>query len=860
MQPNTLTDILIDSRDTNITHSPIPNIEELQEVFCKIILAGSKKLSKPMIITLRNSIKNYIIKKNKENINEIVLNIFSPIFKSLYSRLSRIGASASDLLINLRPLKIELEGNRICLIDYYININMNKLAEHLFNIDQRIRRNMVILLEKYQRKIIDEIPLSLLYRNLSRSDPSSLVRKEVIKRMILDESICKLCKEGNKNMDLIKHTPNSSLNCLIAAINDDNLSVRIAVINRLNEVSIKHLSKPRRLNLLKRCFTERNFNAKTQLINIIKLEYTYKEIIEDFCDVSIEYIEKLSTFTNINKIENDLFNDTIKVNQPDLIYSNTTKHLIDLLFEIFQEIEYILPETTNFNDLFLLRVYNEYLINNDQPLILPNSKNICKEVINICQFEGIEDSQDFLLKTLRTLELFKIAYFYNSYDPEAKNNLLKSVKQLLSHHCKIFFDKKCPNKLQLYSNFIYLLFIHAVSLLYKWDSGKILMQIIAKFISSSSYNTALLNLYKIILEINKNYELKNNEEIQKLSNAVYDEGVRPFLEKKIQNQKKIDFSSQIVIKEINYGIKSMQTPLIKKPNLIKETNELTISQINKKINYNLLLHCYFLYEPIDFTILPLIYKTDLYLMNKINLTEYKKYFEFEINNINLACKVLIKISCNSDELISNKSENMEFIYSLIHFLLDMYFNNEDNKNIIHVFWFEYSKISNFHLHILPIYTNYLENNKKIKNYTIKSLKALIDLMMLYSGVLNVLLFFMIYWNNNQSAFKETIERALVFLEEFKPNIENKNLLIHIDQLEEILPKNIIKNSYIDKLQSIEIILGVNDNLKIKILQIIATKLTRKIKDDSFSKLYFQISRMDDGHVSEKLTNLIRDLI
>ncbi|KAF7694677.1 hypothetical protein CDIK_2041 [Cucumispora dikerogammari] len=860
----TLTDILMDSRDTSIIYSPTPTIDELHEVLCRCVLVGSKKLTHSMVSTLRNSIVNFITNKLKYNASTLEKNrlivilreTLSPVLSSLSSRASKVGSSASDLLLILRPLKFNFEGNKICLIDLYAQTNLNKLAEHLFNIDQRVRKNMVALLDKFQNEVIDEIPLFLIYRNLSRSDPSPIVRKEVVKRLLLSESSC--CIE-NKVTE--KHIPNSSFNCLMVAVNDDNLSVRIAVMNRINEITLKHLSLPRRINLLKRCFTERGFDAKTQLINSIQLEYTIPEIVEDFCEVSIEYIEKLTTNHSSQKINKRNFDDSIRVILPDLIYSSTTKQLIELLYEIFPEMNYQLPTTTDFKDLFLLRVYNEYLQSNDRPQILPDPENMCKEVINICQVEGIEDSQDFILKTLRTLELFRIAHFYNSYDSEAKTNLLKSVRQLLAHHCQIFADKKCPNKLQLYSNFIYLLFTHAVSLLYKWDSSKIIMQVIAKFISTSSYNTALLNLYKVILEINKFYETSNNEEIQQLSSAVYNEGVRPFLEKKIQLQKKIDFTQKIVQKELFYGLKSMQkyikVPLAEVPISTELEIDETISNTNKKINYNLLLHNYFLYEPTDYTILPITYKTDLFLKGQLALSDYKKFFNFESQNIQCACKVLMKVALTG--LLPDKAENMDFIYALLHFILDKYFGaSEDGKNTIHVFLFEYLKISNYHLHILPIYTHFLETNKKIVSFNKKNMQTFLDFMMTYSGVLNTLLFYMTYWSYHESALKETIERSLVFLEKYE--LCNKNSHINIDKLETMLPEKTEKSSYIEKIEILEILLDAPDSLKIKILQILSTKLIRKIKDQGFSKLYFQISKLDDGHVSEKLTKLVTDYL
>ena len=953
-----LTEHLINTQETNIRHSPTPSIEELQEVLCKIILAGSNKLTSAMLGTLRNAIINCVNRVLKTNLNKLDLQetintILRPIVRSLTAKQTRITASSSDLLLLLKPLTMDHANKKVCIIEKYTKANLHRISEHLFNIDPRVRKNIIRLLEPFQTESVGDIEINLLFRNLSRTDPSASVRREAVKRMILSKTDCPKCldsKEENKNL---KHTENKSYNSLVSAVNNESLSVRTTAMSRLNEISIKHLSFLRRQTLLKRCFTERYFDAKTMLVSAVKSEYTYLEIVEDFCDVSIDFITRSdianntrnTLFNNVSDREGeDLFLEGIQVNLPELIYSNTTQHLTDLLFEIFQEREFELVKGSSFNELFLLRVFNEYLWKNEKELVLPDSFLICEEVLEICQLKSLTNTgsnknkenkeeeiaeEDFCLKTLRSLELFKIAHFYKSYDSEAKKNLIKSLRSLLAHHCNIFYMRKCPSKLRLYSNFVYLLFTHLVSLIYKWDSNYLIMKVVGKFISSSSYNMALLNLFRVVFEVyvfnkhslninsNKSGGNKKFTELEELVFAIFDEGVRPFLERKIQqknlsknpneniktdgikNEKmnKREYGLPVMLKRIKFP--QLATNINNNINSInKKEEEKSIKEINREINYNLLLHCYFLYDPSDTSILSLKQQTDLYLNNQVCLKDLRKCFELKSENIGLACKILMKEavkSCNNIMRDSMDSENREsqegeFIYELLHFLMEKYINigykdmyssnneklpdsennNNNAVNIMHVFWCEYLKITTVNLHILPVFTHYIHINTNMclqKN----SSKTIIDLNISYSNILDVLLFYMIYWLTlgPDVCVKCVKEVSLICLTHFSsPDSlsDSKNIEREkgdsIEELQELLKERNLKNkkTYSEKISIGEVLVKTSDGLKLKVMQIVGNKLARQIDGDGFSKLYFEISRRDDGRVSEKLMEIVSEYL
>jgi len=208
------------------------------------------------------------------------------------------------------------------------------------------------------------------------------------------------------------------------------------------------------------------------------------------------------------------------------------------------------------------------------------------------------------------------------------------------------------------------LFTQAISLLSYLNSDyvSIIGGVINQFIETSKFNIPLLVIYKIIML----YYPRSD-----ISEAIYEESIKNLAVKYERNNKIVEKSLKDHLK--NFGLKFL---LKKDKNKIPEEEEEEL-----KPNKEIILYCYFLYQANNnfksIKILPVKLITDLYLMDKIELEELIKFFCIDNRFSKEICKILMK---NSEIINENSfsSDNLKFIYCLLHKILDIFFQESDD--------------------------------------------------------------------------------------------------------------------------------------------------------------------------------------
>jgi hypothetical protein len=281
-----------------------------------------------------------------------------------------------DFLISVLNCKNKkIRKNSVLLLKFFeiYESELSLISELLFDKDKGVRKEVFKLLANHQDYSLNEkTKIISLYKDLVRYDPSPEVRKEAMK--------------------LVKLEP-GKFNCVLSRCEDLSVAVRKSFFNEVfKNIKIKELEYEKRVFLLRRAFTEREFDAKSIFMEKIREEYSASEL---------------------PLLNSNLFG---------------CEFLVEILHSYFSTTKVEFENLEDFQCSSLLLEYLKFVENDlgRESLILMPISDFLNKVYEIC-CDSITDRSK--IPTLKNL--FKILNFYELYDFEVNKVVQSTVYKLL---------------------------------------------------------------------------------------------------------------------------------------------------------------------------------------------------------------------------------------------------------------------------------------------------------------------------------------------------------------------------------------------------------------------------------------------
>ena len=224
------------------------NVAAFKKILSTLLLAQMQEIPASMLDFLREIISE--LRKR-----DGCLDILSELYRFLLPMINCSSRKARRNVLVLLQL-LEVDEN-----------DLGKLSEKLFDKNKSTRKECVKLLKPYQEFSLNpKTTIIGLFKDLLRYDPSPDVRREVLKSMYVDKRF---------------------YTYIVSRCEDTNVLVRKAFYSEvLESIVLRDLVKDKRVLLLKKAFSEREFDAKECLQRKCAKEYAndLKQLAEDFYD------------------------------------------------------------------------------------------------------------------------------------------------------------------------------------------------------------------------------------------------------------------------------------------------------------------------------------------------------------------------------------------------------------------------------------------------------------------------------------------------------------------------------------------------------------------------------------------------
>lgn len=354
---------------------------DLFEDFCKILNA--------ILLCKRQTIPAKIImfiKRIFEDLSEtpagseFILGIFGYLTRLTESKVVKVRKNSLFII----KLIIDIPDTKINITPEFLS----KICEKLFDKEKNVRKEALRVLSNHQHvQISSTLKVLDLFKEITRYDPSYEIRLVGLSTISIEKA---------------------TYNCVIERSVDLNDKIRKLFYSHcLPKIQLKDLSQDRRLFLMSKALSEREFETKNGFVDACMTSYNIpddlKVFITDFYDVS------------------------------------TLKYFEELLFEIFKRTnckvtaDFILNDLNDVNT-FLLKTFLTFTEENygRDELNLPPLESFVELTYSICM-QAIEkhgeDLSESLTETIKNL--FRIIRFYDFFTEEASKVILKAIYKLL---------------------------------------------------------------------------------------------------------------------------------------------------------------------------------------------------------------------------------------------------------------------------------------------------------------------------------------------------------------------------------------------------------------------------------------------
>ena len=639
-------------------------IEKLKLMFNEVQLCDSKKNSENLNLMLK------IIKKiSFENFIHVLYPIFlgkkkkfpnklKNFLRQLFDYLS-LDNDSNNIIVNLYNYLIFLSDSKItrvricslCLLQLITTVNatdenLYKLTERLFDKDKNVRKNAALILCNYQTfelknntKIID------LFKNLLRYDNSNEIRKIIFE---------------NIQVNVITQ------NCILERISDKNLVIRkLFYKNFIEKINLRELEKTKRIDILRKIFSERDFDSVDFFCNACSQYYDLPTEIPilfyDFYDPKYFLILKKLSQTIFKMYDYEITSEEI--------FKNVSNERILYLFLHLRYVEN--TKGRDYLNLINLSLFVEFLY--------VFSKNV----------DSIEKIESIKI-------LFRMFEFYDVFDEESKRIFYSIVYKLLNKDLSeeileelirivYLIDKQNGDKIfgkLIHKNYVEdtLYCLKICKLVLKYSTKKDLIQeaIINEIVLSEKFT-----LKNEFLEI-------NDESIENMIMEILfyyllldknDNILEKFLYFKDKNQNYINYISDLAL-------------FYKDNNLIQHTIDLfsedykTFIPISKLILKNLITDQSIIYNFIRFSLKSYYNDEDFKIQQYLNIFFYEYLLEDSSALIHVFCSVLDTLEKNENfyitqtlYLIENSKTELGTQKIFYNVCIYLYLYHQDIKNL-----------------------------------------------------------------------------------------------------------------------------------------------------------------------------------